>query len=300
MTKLDDLLEKQRRLEEATDSAEVDQEPTPTIEPTLVEQVQDNSHKIETLRAETEALRVSTEDEVRRLVYDVYRPKIRQLEDERGQATQEIQEKYEQVRDLKQKEIDGLYVVVNQVKCILDFLRVDTGKDLAIDDDDVKPYRDRAKENLGYLFDDAYLKIKLYIVENDKPKNKFSLIAMGRCLFGEHLLKLRREYSTGVHTWHGYNIEMGIRDMPSVAELQPWLTDSRRQQLIISLTGDYEKVKAEYLDVIGKYTPEDFKELMTDHCGCGYFYTIFDNIRRSDKLAPCPRCGQGMEKVGGV
>ena len=151
MTKLDDLLEKQRRLEESKDS-------TPVVELTLVEQVQDNSHKIETLRAETETLRVSTEDEVRRLVYDVYRPKIQQLEGVRDQATHEVQEKYEQARDRKQKEIEGLQVVINQVKRILDFLMVDTGKDLAIDDNDVKPYRDRSKENLGYIFDDDYLK----------------------------------------------------------------------------------------------------------------------------------------------
>lgn len=293
MTKLDDLLEKQRRLEEATDSAEV-------IEPTLVEEVQDNSHKIETLRAETEALRVGAEQEVHRLVYDFYRPKIRQLEDVRDQATQEVHEKYEQARDQKQKEIEGLQVVINHVERILDFLRVGDAKDLTIDDDDVEPYRDRAKENLGYLFDDDYLKIKLFIVENDKPKNKFSLIAMGRCLFGEHLLKLRREYDACVKAGHAYNIEVVIRDAPSVAELQPWLGDSRRQQLIISLTGDYERVKAEYLDVIGKYTPEEFKELMTDHCGCGYFYTIFESIYRPNKTVTCPRCGQAMEKVDGV
>ncbi|MBA7703306.1 hypothetical protein ES703_112088 [subsurface metagenome] len=293
MTRLEDLLEKQRRLEES-------KVPTPAVELTLVEQVQANSHKIETLRAETQAIRISTEEEERRLAYDVYRPKIRQLEDERSQATQEVREKYEQARDQKQKEIEGLEVVINQVSRIIDFLRLETAKDLAIDDDDVKPYRDRAKENLGYLFDDDYLKIKLFIVGNGKPKNKFSLIAMGRCLFGEHLLKLRYEYGADVHTGHGYNIVVVIRDMPSVAELQPWLEDSRRQQLIIGLTGGYEKVKAEYLDVIGKYTPEDFKELMTDHCGCGYFYTIFDNIRRSDEPALCPRCGKAMEEVGGV
>jgi len=293
MSKLDELLEKQRLLEESGD-------PNPVVGvPTLVEQVQVNSRKIKTLEARDHALRDSTQQEVRRLTYDVYRPKIKQLEDERDRATRQVQSEYDLALDEGKREIEGLQVVINQVRRIFDFLRVEV-KDLAIDDDDVKPYRDRAKESLGYLFDDDYLKIKLYIVENEKPKNKFSLIAMGRCLFGEHLLKLRREYSTGVHTWHGYNIEVSIRDMPSVAELQPWLADSRRQQLIIDLTGGYEKVKAEYLDVIEQHTPEEFKELMTDRCVCGYFYTIFDNIRREDKPALCPRCGKAMEKIGGV
>jgi len=293
MTKLDDLLAKQRQLEESKDS-------TPVVELTLIEQVQDNSHKIETLRAETEAMRVSTEQEVRRLVYDVYRPKIQQLEGVRDQATHEVQDKYEQVRDRKQKEIEGLQVVINQVKRILDFLMVDTGKDLAIDDDDVKPYRDRAKESLGYLFDDDYLKIKLFIVENDKPKNKFSLIAMGRCLFGEDLLQLSRGYGVPVHTSFGYNIEVVFRDAPSVEELKTWQELPRAGTLFFELKGDYEKVKAEYLDVIAKYTSQDFKELMTDLCGCGYFYTIFESIHRPNETVKCPRCGQAMERVGGV
>jgi len=289
VTRLDELLEKQRLLEESGNS-------NPVVGvPTLVEQVQVNSHKIETLEAETKAMRGITEAEIRRLHYDVYQPKIRQLEDARDQATQQVQEEYNQASAQKEMEIEGLQVVINQVRRIFDFLRVEV-KDLAIDDDDVKSYRDRAKENLGYLFDDDYLKIKLFIVENEKPKNKFSLIAMGRCLFGEHLLKLRSGYVTCVHTGHGYNIEVGIKDMPSVAELQPWLGDSRRQQLITGFTSDYEKVKAEYLDVIEQHTPEEFKELMTDRCVCGYFYTIFDSRSRFNETATCPRCSKAMEK----
>jgi len=234
------------------------------------------------------------------LEYDVYKPKIRLLEEGRDQATGEVQERFEQDRDQKDKEIEGLQVVINQVKRILDFLMVDTSKDLAIDDDDVNPYKDRAKENLGYLFDDDYLKIKLYIIENDKPKNKFSLIAIGRCLFGETLLDLHRGYGVPVNTGFGCNIERGIRDMPSVEELKTWQESPSAGNTFFGLKGDYEKVKAEYLDVIAKYTPQDFKELMTDLCGCGYFYTIFNNIARLNETVTCPRCGKGMENVGGV
>jgi len=297
MGRLEEMIEKQRRLEESLKADGASQQPTSVIEKGLVEQVQDNLAMVKELRAEIEQSLASVQQENYHLQYDVYQPKIRALEDERDQLMQGNTDAHEKERDQKQKEIDGQYEVVNQVKRILNFLLVDTGRDLAIDDDDVKPYRDRQKENLGYLFDDDYLKIKLFIVENDKPKNKFSLIAMGRCLFGDDLLKLRREYAAAVNTGHGYNIQVVIRDAPSVEELKTWQELPQAGKVFFELKGDYEKVKEEYLDVSAKYTPQDFKELMTDLCSCGNFFTILDSVAFRDGVIACGRCGKNMEKV---
>ena len=287
--RLEELLEKQRKLEQ-------NPEPATVIEKTLVEQVHDNLTAVKELEAKIKQSLDSVQQENHRLQYDAYAPKIRALEDERDRIMQGNMSDYEEARDQKQKEIDGLYVVVHQVKRILEFLLVDTGRALAIDDDDVKPYRDRAKENLGYIFDDDYLKIKLFIVENDKPKNKFSLIAMGRCLFNEHLLELRREYGAAVHTGHGYNIEVVIRDAPSVEELKTWQELPHAGKVFSELKGDYDTVKAAYLDTIEQYQVDDFLELITDLCTCGNFLTTFDGMVRRNEVQTCGRCGEKMEK----
>jgi len=282
MSRLEGPPEKQRYLEAA---------------PILVGQAQDNLAEITILRAEQEVLRTGTQREVYRLEYDVYQPKIRLLEEERNQATQAVREAAQQAQDKKQQAVEDLQVVILQVGRILDFLRVKAPASLAIDDDEAQPFRGRTKKNLGYLFDDHYLKIKLFIVENNKPKNKYSLVAMGRCLFGQHLLKLPRGYVEGLQGGGHFSLEAVIVDKPSIAELQPWREEPGRQKVIINLTGGYETVKAEYQDVVGKYTAEDFKELMTDRCGCGYFYTIFEDFSRRDEAVTCPLCRSVMERV---
>ncbi|KKL21480.1 hypothetical protein LCGC14_2445000, partial [marine sediment metagenome] len=139
--------------------------------------------------------------------------------------------------------------------------------------------------------------IKLYIVENVKPKNRYSLVAIGQCLFGNLLLELRSG-GGGVFNYRRHSsLLASIRDAPSIADHMAWLDDSRRQKLVVELTGDYENVKAEYLDVLAAYGRHDFEELMTDQCTCGYFYTVLDNISRRDERITCPRCQHLMARA---
>ncbi len=289
MGRLADLIEKQRALEATTAAL-------PADELTLAQQVLDNSRKLEDVAAAETALRDIANREVRRLAYDVYRPKIQLLEDERDDCIEQVKRELDEARDEKQKEKEALQVVVDQASRIIEFLRVDDTRNLAVVDDDVQVYRDREKENLGYLFDDAWLGIKLYIVGNAKPKNRVSLVAIGQCLFGDRLLKLSSGGGADLNYHHHASLLTPIRDAPSIADHLAWLDDSRRQKLIVELTGDYEKVKAEYLDVLAAYERHDFEELMTDQCECGYFYTILDNISRRDEPITCPRCQHLMAK----
>ncbi|KKM97576.1 hypothetical protein LCGC14_1166640 [marine sediment metagenome] len=289
MSRLEELMEKQRALEATTAAL-------PADELTLAQQVLGNSRKLEDVAAAETALLDIASTEVRRLEYDVYRPKIQLLEHERDDRIEQVNRECDEARDEKQKEKEALGVVVDQASRIIEFLRVDDTRNLAVVDDDVQVYRDREKENLGYLFDDAWLGIKLYIVGNAKPKNRFSLVAIGQCLFGDRLLKLSSGYGADLNYHHHASLLTPIRDAPSIADHLAWLDDSRRQKLIVELTGDYEKVKAEYLDVLAAYERHDFEELMTDQCECGYFYTILDNISRRDEPITCPRCQHLMAK----
>ncbi len=289
MSRLEELMEKQRALEATTAAL-------PADELTLAQQVIDNIRKVEDVDAQDSALRDTANTEVSRLAYDVYRPKIELLEHERDDRIEKVERERDDARDEKQKEKEALQVVVDQARRIIEFLRVDDTRNLAVVDDDVKVYRDREKENLGYLFDDAWLGIKLYIVGNAKPKNRLSLVAIGQCLFGDRLLELRSGYAEPLNYRHHASLLASIRDAPSIADHLAWLDDSRRQKLIVELTGDYEKVKAEYLDVLAAYERHDFEELMTDQCECGYFYTILDNISRRDESITCPRCQHLMAK----
>lgn len=264
----------------------------------LANQANENLGKINLIHQETNSVRDAYEKENYRIRYDVFRPKIAKIERERDKIIEEAHANYEQKEaELKQK-AEALAVIVTQVERILDYLRLDTGKGLTINDDEVQPYRsykDTVKENLGYIFDDAYLKIKLFMVENDKPKNKYSLIALGHCLFHDGLLNLPHAYGVHVRTPFGCYPELVIRDFPSVPELTNWLK-LHRDNILAKVTGEYEQVKTEYLDIIKTYKVDDFQELLVARCTCGYFYTKLDN-RSSRDIVTCLRCNSPMTQL---
>ena len=290
MSRLEELLEKQHNLEHRP-------QPIAVKDKTLLEQVIENQDKADLIQNEIDRCRKNTDAEDHRLQYEVYEPQIRALQDERDHIQQANRTDFEEKRALKQKEIEELYLVVKQVKRILSYLHLERPADMAIDDDDITTYRDKQKVNLDYIFEDEYLKIKLFIVGNDKPKNKYSLIALGRTLFTEDQLKLTYGYGLSINTKNRCQLQEVLREGPSVEELLTWLGKPSQSQLLTGLQGDYHTVKAEYLDAIEQYQVDDFMELITDLCTCGNFLTTFDSMAYRNEVQKCGRCGKEMEKL---
>ena len=290
MGRLEDLLEKQRHLEH---------NPVTVVgtDKTLVEQVLLNQDKAHVIQTEIDRCLKSTEDENYRLRYDLYAPKIRALEDERDHIMQGNTADYEKDRDLKQKEIEELYLVVNQVRRILTFLHLERPADMAINDDDVQTYHEKQKVSLGYIYEDDYFRIKLFIVENDKPMNRYSLIALGRTIFTEDQLKLTYGYGLFINIKKRCQLQEILREGPSVEHLLTWLKKQPESRLISKLKGDYDEVKAAYQETIEQYQVDDFRELLTDLCTCGNFLTTFDSMAYRNDVQTCGRCGKEMEKL---
>lgn len=259
----------------------------------IAKQAIENLGKVKALYGEIETIEKATRQEVSRLHYDVYQSKIRELEHERDRMIEAVGvDSQGQINESKAV-IENLQTVIHQVSRLLEFLKLDTTEDLSIADDDVKPYDrydQRLTESLGYFFNDDYLKVKLFIIENDKPKNKYSLVALGKCLFYEELLKLPKSYGLPCYI-HGFcELETVIKDFPLVAEAKNWLNKNKAR--LSFLLGEYDRVKEEYQDAIQNYKVDDFQELLIARCQCGYYYTEFDrnNISFRDNTTECPRC----------
>jgi hypothetical protein len=266
----------------------------------LTKEALENREKISALYKVIEDSRNKHRDDSRHLRYEVYQPQLREIERQRDEALDALdaQQKADQA-DLS-SQITGLKTVIDSVLRILLFLRLKP-RVLSVDDDVVKFYRGeerKYKEALPYLFDDDYLKVKLFIAENNKPKNKYSLCAVGDTIFPESLLKHKRDYGCPFHTERGFAIETYIRDAASVEDLKAWLSH-HYFTLHSDLVGDYLAVKTEYLLTIQNYKVADFALLLLATChNCGYFYTIFDDIGRVNGVINCPHCGSNMNRKG--
>lgn len=260
----------------------------------LAKQAIENLAKIKVLHKEIEDIRDATDKQTRTLRYEVYQEKIRNLEEERDREIKVIEAASQEQVGNRKATIESLQTVRNQVSQILEFLRLDTTRDLSIDDDDIHPHTGYAphpqfKENLGYCVDDDYLKIKLFIVENGKPKNRLSVIALGKCLFPEGLLKLTHSYGLPVYTSHNYNLQVVLKDFPSVEQAKDWLNKHKSSYIITYLVG-YEAVKLAYQEALKNYKVSDFQELVIARCQCGFYYTEFERTKISFHNLACPRC----------
>jgi hypothetical protein len=74
---------------------------------------------------------------------------------------------------------------------------------------------------IDHLHDSNNLVLDAYLVGNDKPKNKYSLIIIGNNRFRE-VSKERRDYGSPGYVTGNCDIEFGVRDFPSKVDLQIW------------------------------------------------------------------------------
>jgi len=199
-----------------------------------------------------------------RKIHDWYWRKTRALEDRKDNDLYAIQKERTRLEDVVSTRIETLYQPIKQIKRILTFLRMET-EELTIDDEKLKQkdvsWRETYFEPLGYLIDDDFLKVRLYITDNSRPKNKFTLAVVGICGFPDSIIEWRHGYVHDLDTWHvPHNIVMELKVAASIEELKIFL-NKRREHLISLIKQNYDEVKAEYLEVISTFKLEDFEDL---------------------------------------
>jgi len=251
-------------------------------------QILDARERIKQHYQAMEEARRQQNKEINHLKWEVYGEVIRQIENFRDRAIRELEERHVSLQADKAEEILPYSSIITQAERILAMLTLET-EPITIGDDDVVTYGDAA-ESLGYLFDDDYLKIKLFIITNDRPKNKYSLIAVGRSIFGEPLIKYPRDCGLRIKDFNtGFKLEAILSFAASTDELKKWLA-KHRGDLLGSTLKDYQQVKRQYIAVKQEYTREDFKELITWTCPqCKNFRTIFDYRPIPGTTPPCYR-----------
>jgi hypothetical protein len=99
---------------------------------------------------------------------------------------------------------------------------------------------------MGSLIETTSLIIDLVAVENGKPKNKFSLTAIGNSAFRD-VLKPTYDYGSSIFTT--CDLLVTLRDFPTMEELSTWL--SKHKSVILSeYMTNHNEVEAEYLQVV--------------------------------------------------
>lgn len=232
-----------------------------------------NKHKIKELVDETNAERERTKKIKHDLEYKEYWSKIKALEAERDEKKYILSKSFDTFEETHKIEISRLSDTVSMVDRYIGYMKI-ASKFLPvadIQDDSVTKYdkyhKDEYLEWLGYLYNDEFLKIRLLIAENNRPKNKYSLMLYGRCVFSglpDNIIEMPWSYG-GVHlndsSRYTFNIKGEVRCFPDVDELKSWV-ERNKQNILAEFRAQFEKIKIEYLEVTGKYTLDDFRDII--------------------------------------
>ncbi len=269
---------------------------------TLIQQYQKNSENIKKIKETHDRKEKARDKKIYHIEWKVYRKKIQALEQERDKEINGIIKEYEKSDKNKDERIENLSRVIYKVDRIREFLRIQRERsknNLKIKNKDVKQYKNwgnnKYLEWLGYIFNDDLLKIKLLIVENDKPKNKFSLCAYGKTIFTEKNIEFPYTYSIHLNENSGFSLKINLKDAPTIEELKTHL-EKNKEHILAYCLRNYEAIKKEYLETISKYKPEDFKQLYKYYCrNCNYSLTEHESKRVN--LGPNNQCPQCQHKL---
>lgn len=154
------------------------------------------------------------------------------------------------------------------------------GKKPQLDDETIKPYRDRELVKLGTLYEDEFTLIKLFAIENDRPKNRWTLMTIGDTLLRE-LVDMSHSYGLPIHIGTYAAIQKALKHLPTLEEIKTYLKRKRESLMRGDLVA-YEEVKKAYLDTINNYSLEDFKPLLEPRKVSGQDAPVVFRITRYD------------------
>ncbi len=230
----------------------------------MVEAYLKNQKEIARIGTEAGASEEAVRAEMQELGKEFYRRQD-ELNDEKRSRYSVLNNKLMTVKADCKDALKPLWERVNQVERIIALLRIaetiQPVKDIA--DSEVTTYHGEYLEWLGCLFKGDYLIIRLLITENKKPKNKYSLLAYGRCAFEDTSL-LRKFYEYGTPNLKdregGFNVLHELGSFPSIHDAKTYAEKNSNKPLK-QFIDDYVKLKAEYLEVTANYKLSDFEQI---------------------------------------
>jgi len=227
----------------------------------LLDKYMRSNYEINRIKGERDA-KTSRLEEEQGEMEDEFDKAIRLLKDTKTEKRRTLGKKIEEIEEKAEEELDSWFLIRENVKRIRALLSVNTTMDLQIADDAVynvskwHPFF----EMLDYIVDENHLKIRLCIIENERPKNKFSLFGVGKCHFPDELFYHDRGFCVALcSNDRGVTILRELKHLPSVEALKNYV-DENQALLKKRLVKNYFDVVGEYQQAHEQFKLEDFDE----------------------------------------
>lgn len=163
-------------------------------------------------------------------VEDFYYKEIRKLESEKYEKILAIEQQKQLLRDIQSSFFEKMnepIIQFEKVLLLIDHTKRENEKDLTLE-----PYsRYGTVEEVSTLIDNEYLNLRVFIYNNKKPKNKYTICIAGKSFFwNRELTKYPYSYSCRLD-WPSISpsILIELKDASSVEELILWWEKNKKR-----------------------------------------------------------------------
>lgn len=223
--------------------------------------------------------------------FDEYQKKVNKLD----RQIEPLESEKKKLRERKTAQVEKLLPKFEEVDRILTILAIDSKRNLELSKKDVSCSYGKYLEDLGYLRNGKYLKIRVFISENRSPVSRYSLSALGCCLFKDILdislpsvwnVPVQFKYSIGKKT----DLTVVLKRAADPDTLKKYL-ERNKDKMLTDVISACEKTEEEYESVCSNYVLDDFRELFEFECKhCGYFLTRDSRSNYYLEKGQCPKC----------
>ena len=259
----------------------------------MVTQYKKNKQEIASLEESQEKLEEEQKEKISQ-IKERYRNTIRELEGQMYVETKKLKDEIDSTQNKTNSTIEQLSSPMNKTERVMYHLRrAENTLDVTYADS-IKNSRDRHLE-LIEKYSDSTISLQMHIAENGRPTNKYSLVIVGECLFGERsddkILKLPYEYLGWRDRFDcsDNNIQVAAKHFKTIQDAKKYAANNNIQKILKKFFTQYDTVKAEYAEANSKYNISDFEEIFREQFS--EYWMNRCSYRESERKEACEKLG---------
>jgi len=256
----------------------------------MINSYKKNKTEITSLKETQEHLKEEKSKQIEQ-IDNRYHTTISELKEQQYIETRKIRDEINTSEEKTNYTIDELSCTIQQTQRVIYYLKRD-GK--TPDKRFCDSIKSRADEHLELLeeYSDECISLQMYLVENARPTNKYSLIVVGDCTLGgrdynEKILKLPYEYLG----WRGRfdcsynNIQIPAKHFKTTQDAKKYHSKNNIKTILKKFFAQYDMIKAEYDEANTKYAISDFEEIVREQFSKYWKNTAYRDSEKKETAA---------------
>lgn len=236
----------------------------------MITQYNKNKKEITSLEKIQETLENENTEKIN-VIKERYDTTIHELNDQKYLETRKIRDQTNTAEETTNNTIDELSSPIHQTNKIIYYLKRSNCKPDTKCFESVNNSDDEHLELLEKYSDDC-MSLQMFLTENGRPTNKYSLAIVGHSILGgtrhndEKILELPHGYFGWRNNFDisGENIKIDAKQFKTIDDAKKYCIKNNIKTILKKFFVQYDVVKSEYDEAISKYTISDFEEIIRE------------------------------------